>query len=316
MPVAPYGTTNPRGMEPWQIESTLAPLAAGGNQAEAQDLLQTYQDQRKAAGNVYGEDLAAQHQYAYDALRQQMQEAYLKALPENAKAGTLGILASSPQYVSAFGGADPRVIQGIIGQQTRLQDATIAEKGGQAAWSLTNAGLPPDIGSVNAMTRLNSAPGTPIPIQVAQIKAASGGGGAGGGTEPASFQLDPSEASGGVPLTVRTRKGESIADAVTRLKGQGLIPGKVQPPGGSTGKTGLQPNQDTSSGTRVQGTSPGAGDAQRAANDYVENVVRTKNRAAYDDIRAAAAGNGGQVVLLKDANGNIVGVKGQKGTYR
>ena len=35
MPLASYNPGNPAGMDPWSIESTLAPLAASGNPAAA-----------------------------------------------------------------------------------------------------------------------------------------------------------------------------------------------------------------------------------------------------------------------------------------
>ncbi len=98
MPAAiPYGTTNPRGLEPWSIESTLAPLAVGGSQAEAQSMLGMYRAQREAAGNVYGEDLAAQHQAAMAAIQAQLYDTRMKAISEVGKLpGGVGFVAQAP----------------------------------------------------------------------------------------------------------------------------------------------------------------------------------------------------------------------------
>ena len=72
MPLASYNPGNPAGMDPWSIESTLAPVAASGNPA-ADNMLADYRAQRQAANNVYGQNLAQEHQFAYQQLAQQMQ---------------------------------------------------------------------------------------------------------------------------------------------------------------------------------------------------------------------------------------------------
>lgn len=149
MPVAPYGTTNPRGLEPWQIESTIAPAAYGGSQAEAQNMIDLYRTQRETAGNEYSMDLAAQHQYAYDALRQQMQEAYLKAVPEYQKEGLLPVLAGTQP--GALYGADPATLDAAQQQYQTNQAAKNFEASGKGYEGFSNAGV--------TFNNLNQIPG-------------------------------------------------------------------------------------------------------------------------------------------------------------
>ena len=127
-----FGTSNPQALDPYPIESVLAKEATGGSAAQAQNMLELYQMQRKAAGNVYGDELQQQHEFARQQLQQQLEEQYLKAIPENAKAGTLGIMAASPTYSRGLAGVDPSVVSGII---QRAQEGQEAETFGKARWT-------------------------------------------------------------------------------------------------------------------------------------------------------------------------------------
>jgi hypothetical protein len=171
MPLAQYGTTSPAGLDPWPIESVLAPGAAAGSSANQQLMLSDYQYQREAANNLYGQDMAAQHDFAKQQLAATIADQRAKNLQGFIKEpGGLAIAAASPEYSSLLGDADPRVVQGVIGQQTRLQDATVAEKGGAGTWSLTNAGFTPATQDVANLTGLQVAKGLSIPEKVANIK--------------------------------------------------------------------------------------------------------------------------------------------------
>jgi len=161
MPLASYNPGNPAATDAWNIESTLAPLAVGGSQSEAQQMLDMYRNERLAQSNVYGQNLAQEHQFAYDQLRQQMQEAYLKAIPEMNKAGTLGIMASSPLYSAGLAGADPSVVADTIQRQQQAEDAktfqagmTGLNQGSQGGYQVANPnavipGLPPNVQLTN-----------------------------------------------------------------------------------------------------------------------------------------------------------------------
>lgn len=331
MPTASaYGTTNPRGLEPWPIEQTLAPLAVGGSQAEAQMMLENYQQQRDAAANVYSGDLQQQHQYAYDQLAQQLQESYLKALPENAKAGTLGILASSPQYSAAFGGADPNSINSAITQATRLQNADIAQKGGAGVWSLTNAGMQPTQADTQGITGLNVNPGTPLPVQVAQLKLQGDLARANASSRAAGprTSTDFTNPYGG-KTTVSFPAGMSQAQRDAYLQNEGgLVPVDRPPPNAPLPNTTTAPNQppnrtnlpmaktDTPANNppRAQNTAAGAAAARQQVLAQLD-AIQASHPQVYADIKAGMAKNNNVPNVVADPSKPggfaVVGASGQ-----
>jgi hypothetical protein len=330
MPLSAYGTTNPRGLEPWQIESTLAPLAVGGSQAEAQSMLENYQQQREAAANVYGADLDQQHQYAYDQLRQQMAENYLKAIPENAKAGTLGILASG--YPQAFAGADPNVVNSVIGQQTRLQNADIAQKGGAGVWSLTNAGMAPTQADTQNLTGLNVTPGTPIPISVAQLKLQGDLARANASAANAGPRVStdiPNAYGGKSTVSFPARMGDIAQDAW--MRSHGMVPTDAPPPNQPLPGTATAPQSppprtnlpnlpmaktDTPANnaptTPTKNTAAGAAAARQVVLANLDKLQAT-HPDIYTDVKAGMAKNGGAPMMAPDGKGGwlVVGASGK-----
>ena len=120
MPLANYGAANPAATDPWPIENTLAPLAAT-SPALARTMLNSYQLQRQADTNNYGEQLDQQHQFARDQQKQQLYEALLKAAPEYAgKPGGAALFAALPG--SAGLGATPGAL-GNFAQAGAVNDA-------------------------------------------------------------------------------------------------------------------------------------------------------------------------------------------------
>lgn len=109
MPLASYNPGSPSGMDQWSIENTLAPLAVGGSQSEAQMMLGNYQNERQAANSQYASNLDQEHLFAYQQLAQQMREAYLKEVPNYAKEGLLPVLAGTNP--GALAGSDPAALQ-------------------------------------------------------------------------------------------------------------------------------------------------------------------------------------------------------------
>jgi hypothetical protein len=332
MPTASaYGTTNPRGLEPWPIEQTLAPLAVGNSQAEAQMMLENYQQQRDAAANVYSGDLQQQHQYAYDQLAQQLQEANMKALPENAKAGTLGIMASSPAYQGVFGGADPGSIAAAIGQSTRLQNADIAQKGGAATWSLANAGMPATQADVQGITGLNVNPGTSIPVQVANIKLQGDLARANASSRAAGprTSTDFTNPYGG-KTTVSFPAGMSQAQRDAYLQNEGgLVPIDRPPPNAPLPNTTTAPNQppnrtnlpvaktDTPANNppRAQNTAAGAAAARQQVLSQLD-AIQNSHPQVYADIKAGMTKNNGVPNIVADpSKAGGFAVVGATGTH-
>lgn len=108
-----YGTTNPRALEPWAIENTLAPLAYAGDRSQLQSELGSYQIARNTAEGQYGIQQAQQHEFAKQQLAQQLYEARLKEFPTIAK------LPGGAQFMSQGGipgmdmGGDPGALAGL-----------------------------------------------------------------------------------------------------------------------------------------------------------------------------------------------------------
>jgi hypothetical protein len=342
MPLAQYGQTSPAGLDPWNIESTLAPLAAAGSSANAQLMLSDYQYQREAANNLYGQDMQAQHDFAQQQLKQQLYEANLKGLAEAKDPSVLEIMANAPGYAGVFGGAG----QGAIGDTLARAQQSVAAKnfeaGGKGAEGFSNAGYMPPANSIPglpagtvqtenarlAAERLRAS----ATLGAASIRAAGGAGG-----DRGSYQMPPDPNAPGLIGTEHPNKGESYQQFVARMRAEGRIPGQVQlPPGAGAapglpmaqtdtptnapptsppplaGKTSLQPK---GTAQPVQNTSQGADPIEQKLGNYVEQVVRTQNPTAYADIKVAAAANGNKIQMLRDAKGNIVGIQGAKQKY-
>jgi hypothetical protein len=81
MAAASYGAYQPGAVDPWSIETQLAKEATT-SPAMAQMMLGNYQQERRAQGNVYGEEAAKQHDFAKQQLVAQMTEARNKLIPE------------------------------------------------------------------------------------------------------------------------------------------------------------------------------------------------------------------------------------------
>ena len=114
------------------------------------NMLADYRAQRQAANNVYGQNLAQEHQFAYQQLAQQMQEAQMKAIPENADKGTLGLIMSA--YPGIAGQASPDVINSTLDQLATNQGAKNLQASGQGFRDFSTGG---------ALLNPNMLPGVP-----------------------------------------------------------------------------------------------------------------------------------------------------------
>ena len=322
MPVTSYGAYNPNAVDPWPIEQTLAPLAVGGSQAEAQNMLNMYQKQREAAGNVYGDELARQHEFNRQQLAQQLYEAKLKEMAPLLNAPGGAHLLGQGGIPGMDMGTDPGTMQGIIGAADAAQQAKQFGEAGKGAEGFSNAGY---MIAGNALPGL--APGTPLVqtenarlaaeriranamLGAASIRAAGGGGGA----EPKVNISQPMPSTGeGDPATWGVRVPFSQAgDYQTRLQaeadrrraarsGTGLPPAPGSPsaaPSGGGGGGDLPGRLDTSSpaGAKAQN------DAMRTANQLSQAAAKgdatAKEKLA--DIQPAMDGNTYRTYKLPD----------------
>jgi hypothetical protein len=168
-----YGNYNPNAVDPYPIESVLAAKAAPDS-AQAQTMLDYYQLKNQAGANLYGQELDQQHQFAKQQLAQQLQESYLKAIPDIAKApGAAGLLASAPGGQGVFMGADPNAIARFVGAADQSTQATNLEHLGAGASSFSTAGMPIPEQSVQGITGLPFKQGTRPDITIQGMKDAS-----------------------------------------------------------------------------------------------------------------------------------------------
>jgi hypothetical protein len=322
MPLSMYGNTNPKGLEPFQIESVLAPLAVGNNQAEAQMMLENYQQQRQASTNLYGQDLQQQHQAFYDQLANQMQQAQMKEIPNLLKAPGGAALLGPGGLPGMSMGADPSVIQDAINRANAAQAAESLQKSGTGINQLSQAGMPTTPQAASGVT------GLPIPqylgpalVQKAQIDeaarlGAASIGAAGKGQPSASMQVRDPNTGELITLHVPRATPTSVGAAakswgvptVDQPPANAPIPGQALP-----GVPALPMTQtDTPANAPApppQNTAAGTPNAQATVKANLANAPA----AVRSDVLAAAAKNGGNPVIGRDAQGPyVLGASGTK----
>jgi hypothetical protein len=330
-----YGTTNPRGMDPWPIEQTLAPLAAAGSSANAQRMLGDYQTQREIAGNVYGQDLEQQHAFAYQQLQQQMQENYIKAAMEAVKTRG-GISALNAVAPGALANLDPSVASGIEGGLTSLQNAQILKDAGAGAYSAVEAGRgPTDAQAYAASGGLLGPQGTPLQLQIAREKEAAAN---------ARHTADASAAAApNITETVMSPFGQrNISFPGKKFGAPGSVDAYLDAAGvprinaGNTGSPPLPPEaQALAPPPPGRGTSLPQNPAQPAArpaappktpapnNTVVSvpqyqaavaaNIENYKSAPWYADVKAGMAANHGLAIVKPGANGpELYGSSGRR----
>lgn len=336
MPTNAYGTTNPRALEPFSIESTLAPMAVtpGPAQAEAQSMLSHYQLMREAAEGQYGIDMGQQHDYAYKELAARIQDQHAKTVIEGAKtAGALDLIAASPELSDIVGGIDPRVLQSVAGGVTGLQRAETFQKGAQGVQESTTAGFQPSSDQAAIATGgLAGKQGVPLQMQIESMKEAA-----------ANARANATNAQAREPnqtIQIQTPQGlrtlsypgkywsEDKIDADLKAKNVPMYntgPARPLPPEaqalapGGGGATSLQPApqqppaQPTGAQT-PQTPAPNNSDArmpalQKAAKQYYDSLPPSKVK---DNILAGMQKNNGKAQIGFDARGgaHIIGGDG------
>jgi hypothetical protein len=322
-----YGSYQPNAVDPYPIESVLAPLAVGNNPANAANMLDEYQMQRLTDAGNYQYAANQQHQFAKQQLAQQLQEQYLKSGQEALKTpGGLTLLRS--QAPDALGTDFGPTQQGII--ETSLansRDAKTANEAGSAAYHGVQAGFVPNLDRLRGMSGgLFDTAGVPLQMQIAQLKEAGSNArhasGAAAASEPnVSVQMTTSPETGSLPATVTLKKGNlntAIPGLVARGIAQPAAP-RALPSGDGTGpgasssvaprSTPLTPAPQP----RVASTpAPQNGaNIRAAAESYVENKLRISNPDAYRDAVAGKVGGKLNVQQGPDGRPYIQGKEGR-----
>jgi hypothetical protein len=341
-----YGVTAPSGLDPFPIESVLAKIVGDNNPANASNLLDLYQVQNQTSQGNYNYNLNQQHEFAKQQLQQQMADNYAKHLLEaNKTPGGLNLLSQADATRGMFSGVSPDLITNLEANQRASQAATTLEHAGAGAYSATQAGRPITDEANAATGGLLGPYGTELMLRNTAMKEAGANTRhAAGGTGPSfSMQLPVNPDLPGVTTSMSVKKGQDPRAALEAARRLGVYnpaspvplptrgggarssddggggdseapPAKpavsITPttPTAPRSRTNLQPAP--AAPTRVQSQSQGGGQAQRFANQWVENTVRSQNPEAYADIMANAVN--GNVTVVQGPNGlQIVGKRGR-----
>ena len=324
-----YGSYSPQAIDPFPIETELA-KAAITSPAQAQNLLDLYQTQRATSEGNYNYAMQGQHDFAKQQLAAQMQENYLKALPELSKPGIAGLVANAPNFQGVLGGASPESVADMVRAANQANQATNLEHAGSGALSASSAGMPVDPQAFTNLTNLPVNPGVRPDIQIAEINksarlgaAAIGASGTAGPSLHYTGPPDPTIGNGQIGVTVpgkahwtpQQMRDYAIANGLAP-RGLTSIPTAPAASGGGGGKStpapaktpALPPPALPDRGKPLDAAGPGV---KKAMDDVRTKIENNKSPAAMD-IKAGMAQNGGNPIIIIDKNGKP-GVYGAKG---
>jgi hypothetical protein len=274
--------------EPYAIENTLAKDAVTGNPMAA-TLMDQYWFERQQREGQYADRMANQMQFGQQQLHAQLQDSYLKALPDITKAGLLPAVASSPYFGGAVQGMDPTALQSASDLATSTAQSGVYKNYGQGTQGFATAGLNIPPGPMSTATGVPGiTQGTPIAVQAQAehnkgLVQAAGIRAAGSGGPQWQYASAPDEAGG-----------------TMTLKGRGAPPTNLAP------------------------ASPAANQAQRPppnytrAPDALTTQVQTgiegnkgNNSAVYKDMVSGYIGNKPNTVVDGQGNVFVVGKSGK-----
>lgn len=315
-----YGTFNPAAVDPYPIESTLAQQAYGSYPAESQTLMDQYWFERQANKNLYGQELAAQHEQFRQQIAQQLQEARWKAMGEAKDPTVLQLFANSPD--SPLAGMDTGALTDLVMRARRGEDVTNLQHAGTGINQISQAGFDPTQAAAGVgITNLGDYSG-PAMVQAARINAAARIAaariGAGAGAGPSihfTGPPDPNNPGANVTATWSGKAGQTPEGALDYARQHGLItPPLSTPPAGTNLPRAKVDEGSTGGQTKPAPASP---PGNKALMDQVRTQIESSRGAlgekAYSDIQAGMKTNGGNPRLVKDANGRvkIAGASGQ-----
>lgn len=296
-----YTPPNYHTMEPYAIEAPLAQATIDPRTANAAlPLLLSYMGQRGRATDDYNTQLGVVNEMQRQAnMASQTNDARSRVIDAlklaGERVGGAQAVASNPLLNPLLVGTD------ITPLAYGAQDTATAEnfsRLGTGAQGFTNAGVAPDIPSLNQRTGMNMVPGLPPIVQAAQIRAAATVAASGNGGNKVRGSYDP--ITNTMSLSGTRLPGETNEQFASRLSG---IEG-VQP------RTATQPQGHVPTATAPITTNPTTSLPPQTfdANNALL-ALRNTNRQAYNDVLANAKRNSNKIVL--DGN-KLVGASGQR----
>lgn len=328
----PYGNENPRGIDPFPIESTLAGIVGANNPAQASILLDQYRFHNQVVGDQYQAALQQQHDAALAAIHAQMQDTMAKAAPEYAAKGILGLLPGV--LPDATSGTDPSVLADAIARTNAGQTSGTFKNVGEGISAARTGGAMPNLTGINNQYGLNLTPVDPIRVEAEKVAANARLGAA---SIAANAAQNPSST-----VVVDTPYGKmnlafprkmNQAQVYANLDARGIprldpapANAALPPPPPLTmaqpdtpatppvGQTNLPPAQTSRPNTtNTMPTNEQAG-AAAARQTVLANIdrIQTTHPDVYNDIKAGMAKNGGVPQVQQDASGkwHAVGASG------
>jgi hypothetical protein len=337
-----YGVTNPTGLDPYPIESTLYSQAFAGNPAAAASTADSYRFQNLMDKQNYEFDLQAQHEAYKQQLLAQMQETAMKEAPNWFKTPGLARLASASGLLPNIAPGD---VGPSVGQAENAISATNLKDFGTGANQLSQGGY--QFSDPNAIAGSPGGIGTnlgPAQVQAEKIKAA---------TQLAVANLNAANAGNDVTSSMVVRDprygidttlhfGKKVGDAKKQqvLAGYGVpvidqqpsnqalpgqaSPGTVRTPGGDlpTAQVDTGGGGGGRSTTNLAPKSTSTSNTQAGVRDIQQNVVaKLPTIAAVPktgagvaaDIRAGMDKNNGMPNVQPDGKGgfNVIGGSGR-----
>lgn len=245
---ASLGLPDPRMIDPYQIESTLASATLNPTtQAAALPLLGMYQAQRGMQSSNYLDQLALTRQLTQQKLSADIAKDAAEGLSKMSEHGILRM--AGPNSVWGTGGwlagQDPNVVGALAGLKESNTAAQTYERVGQGTNQLTQAGFPPTAQGVGALLGTPVSLGTPTSTTNAQIAAAGSVEAAQQATKPglvietplphgasARQTLGPGDVRQGVETSERLRSGAYGSGAPGHRAPPGVGQAIPQAPGG------------------------------------------------------------------------------------
>ena len=162
-----YALPNPGMIDPYPIESVLAK-----DTSSPLTTLMAYRADRDLASQNYQQELAAQHQQAYNTLQATMaNNAAERTVGAMAHPGGLAYMASQPAFSWMGLGGNQTGLQAYAGPDQQKQIGEAAVPGSTAAKNLSDTSYQLGQGETDFVTGLKTQPAIPVPVQTATARA-------------------------------------------------------------------------------------------------------------------------------------------------
>lgn len=269
-----YALPNPGMIDPYPIESVLAK-----DTSSPLTTLMAYRADRDLAGQNYQQELAAQHQQAYNTLQATMaNNAAERVVGAMAHPGGVAYLASQPAFSWIGAGGNQTGLQTYAGPDQQKQIGEAAVPGSTVAKNLSDTSYQLGQGETDFVTGLKTQPGIPVPVQSSTARAQGTQDTQGdtiqviaGNLDGKPYPVPVKRYFGDTPESFKQRADAQVAAAIAanprirRLDAGTVAPGPGTTPAQPATSTQAQPGEYT--------LPPGQGETPQQSKDIVSGRV-------------------------------------------